>query len=288
MTKEIPQSFISGGYLIPTMALARICSFLITMLIKLLYAVYTCVTALRQVIPGAVSPMVGKSPNEPGHYIFDLRPEYGRITEFRTRRRILDRFIRGKHVIPTILLANVSQLLLSTSKECLYGLREAVSNVLGIIRLQTRPSVGDATHDDTSDVVHNHYIFDLRPEYGSDVKEMLYNVLKNYQLPYFIRKLRKRPKPRKYIVKCGWRRELVNSERRRGTRKSTINSNKTINQSSLQAASFTSASTMNNTQDMDKEEKFELVPPIQDTDKEVSGIEFPVCTGQTTYVHMYK
>ena len=221
---------IGGGYYsVPTLVLASKCYFVLTTLI---YKFIQIVRAISESVSRTQS--TGESPMGSGHYILDLRPEHGR--ERRTSRRTPGDFIGGGYSIPTIALANISQLVMTTltdfSSNCAYGgLRVVLWTVLGITQLQVRPSDGEEAREEPPDtVVQNHYIFDLRPQYGSDIIEMFHDILENNWpvslVPHF-RKHRKRSK-RKYIYMSGWRPKLVNLERKKRT-KNSLQPTKTVN-----------------------------------------------------------
>lgn len=290
----MPGLFIGAVYSIPSMALARVCcfvlAFVLTIILKLLYV---RVRSLQEIIQ---TPTLTSSSS--GHYILDLRPEYTQHGGTR-KRSTPSRLIRGGYFIPTIALANTSQILLTTSRElsskCLYSLRVALLTVLGAVQLKV---YSDTPKDPPPDNVQCHYIFDLRSEYGSDITEMLSNVLENNRLgqvvPYCIRKRRKRSKPRKFIKKSGWRLELVNPDCKKGAKKSN-NTKHESSQSSSRSASAKSNSCQSlqppiqyngeqNVQDGAKkclrtfdtewylEEQFYLEGPIPDSDKEVDVV----------------
>ena len=227
--------------------------------------------------------------------------------ERRTPGYFIGGLVGGGYSIPTIALANISQLVMTTltefSSNCLQGgLQVVLLPVLGLTQLQARSPDGEEDRQDLPDtVVQNHYIFDLRPQYGSDIIEMFYDVLENdwpASMVAHFRKHRKRSK-RKYFLMSGWRPKLVENKKRtkkslRPTTKGTNRQSPKIQSSSLRSIdinnnSFSHSieeqvgiqmSTQKGDQGSDVMEKFDLELPIQVTDED-TDIKVPMFERQT-------
>ena len=284
----------SGYYSIPTLVLARRCSFVFT----------TLVYKFMQILVLAISNFVSKtrltrrggSPiGTDGHYILDLMPAR-HSRERRTPGYFIGRLVGGGYSIPTIALANISQLVMNTltefsSNHCLQGgLRLVFLPVLGLTQLQARPPDGEEDRQDPPDtVVQNHYIFDLRPQYGSDIIEMFYDVLENNWPASMVAHFRKHR-----FLMFGWRPKLVKNKKRtkkslRPTTKGTNRQSPKIQSSSLRSIdinnnSFSHSieeqvgiqmSTQKGDQGSDVMEKFDLELPIQVTDED-TDIKVPM------------
>ena len=263
----------SLGYLTPIVALQTVTSFVLTMLTNLFY---WCRAGI--LTPGRKSKSPKKSPSQcedqpSSHYILDLRPEREATRKGSTS---------GGGFIPF--------------------LREVLWTVLSATQLGVRGSRVD-TAEGLSDDIYNHYIFDLRPEYGSDIAVMLFDVLEanwpgKISESYFITKRRKRSKPSKFIVKCGWRRELVDSRHKKRKKKlSELKSHQCLQKDSL-ASRYESDRPKTrssqlilpqeqkagvNVQYMDQrldtvhqlEEQLHFKGPVQDSDKDVIIVVSP-------------
>ena len=315
----MPRSLVSDGYLISIIALVKVTSLVLTMVTNL----YNWCRECLQTTPRdrALTSPGRKTRNSPQqyecHYILDLWPE----REATKKKRRLERstsgggfipFLRG-YSFPTIALANISRLLVATLTElttkCLYYPQEVLLTVLSATRLGMRGSRVD-TAEELLDDTHNHYIFDLRPEYGSDIAVMLFDVLKanwsgQISEPYYITKRRKRSKPSKFIVKCGWRRELVDSSRKKRVKKTVRPSDQCIQRDSLPSGAEsvrpgTGSSqlilsreqfyTEANVQHMDVslatmhrlEEQLHLKGPVQDCDQDIDVV--PLFAQRMNYI----
>jgi len=220
-----------------------------------------------------------------------LRPDQysGPATERRTPGSQRESFIRGGYSIPTIALAGICRLLLNNLSKCLCNLRVALLTVLNVIQLRVRsPDEDDTPEGSRSTTVQNHYIFDLRPEYGYDITKMLGNVLDNNwpsQIPYF-RKRRKRPKSPKFILKRGWRPELVKKDKKQRTSNNALcpmATGTTNHQRSTSSLFHSTGTVVDNSQLFQLQERFDLEPPIQDTDQDVDVIA-PRFEGQSTCI----
>ena len=280
--RKMPGVVIGDGYYsIPIVALARTFYGVLTVL------VYQCIQIVR-VITRAISESVsstGYSTAESprgrgaGHYILDLMPENDR-----ERRRTRSYFIGGGYSIPTIALANIIQLVMTTltelSSKCVHGgLQMVLLTVLGAMQLQVGPSDDKEAGGEPPDtVVQNHYIFDLRPQYGSDIIEMFHNVLKNNwptTLAHF-RKYHKRSK-RKFVFMSGWRPKLVNLEHKKRSRpkKNSLQLTKSTNHQHskrMESSLFHSIGDV-----LHLEETLDIELPIKATDQD-TDIEVPKFT----------
>ena len=293
----------SLGYLTPIVALQIVTSFVLTMLTNLFY---WCRAGV--LIPGSKSKSPKKSPSQcedqpSSHYILDLRPDREATRKGSTSGGSFIPFL-GKYSIPTIALANLSRLLVTTmtqlTMKCLYTPGEVLWTVLSATQLGVRGSRVD-TAEGLSDDIYNHYIFDLRPEYGSDIAVILFDVLKtNCQItePYFITKRRRRS--RRFIKKCGWRLELVNSDRKiKATKKKSmlvktqkdlnvsysLNPNTTHDQLVQSQEWYCSREGIDQNLDTVQhlKEQFNIEQPIQDSDQDVDSL-VPLTVPRTTCI----
>ena len=316
---------IGSGYhpilmLSPVRRLARTCYSLLTVCIDTIYAVctvlikFSCkcfeiVRAILQTTSKSVSlkTQSTKKPLAEGgrHYILDLRPE----TDSRPRKHKDDQERRrrkscpltfGGYSIPTIALANVSQLAMTTltkfSYSCVNIIVEMVLMVIGATQLQVKQSDNEEAKEEPDTVVQNHYIFDLRPQYGSDITEMLNNVLDNVlksnwpaTVKPYIRTYRKRSK-RRFVFMSGWRPKLLNKKQTRKTlhlansvncKQSEQLSSNSVNGCLQSEEQFGISLTPQNTdRDIDMEEKLVMRLPVQATDHD-TDIQMPACRRQT-------
>lgn len=296
---RIAGMFSASAYSIPTIALARICYFVLVIL------PYKWFEVVQAVLP---TPSCNRSPERRSHYILDLMPKE-QAEEYQTterRSRASGCIIRGGYCVPTMALANVCQKLTEISLKCLYSINAPLLTVLGMIQLQTRSPDGTREVEN----VQNHYIFDLRPEYGSDITKILHDVLKNNWLDLelsFRRKRRNRPKGKKYILKSGWRPVLVEDQKKKRNKHSLSARNNynhqlpqqrelasselsSISINSLKNTTFDSISTTRNTsQLLQLQEEFVIHDvfdgklPIEDTDKHVDIVPM-VRAGQVNYI----
>ena len=303
------RSLVGGGYLIPTIAPVKLTSFVLTALTNFFYWCLECLLT----ISGARALATARKSKLPDqykrHYILDFRPELG--PEHEATEKLVTSggsflpFLGG-YLIPTIALANVSRLLVATmtqlTTKCLYTPQQVLLTVLSATQLGVRGSRVD-TAEGLSGGTYNHYIFDLRPEYGSDIAVMLFDVLEanwpgKISESYFITKRRKRSKPYKFIMKCGWRRELVDSRcKKRKKKPSELKSHQCLQKDSLPSGSEpdrlkTRSSQLIlpqeqragvNVQYMDQgfdtvhqlEEQLHFKGPVQDSDKDVIIVVSP-------------
>ena len=310
--RRVPRSFI--GYLIPIMVLEKVTSFVLTTVTMMVYLIYWCREWLPRYLQLTSRARVTtrgrkcKSPKKSSHqyqshYINDLRPELETTKKKRSRERTsgggFTQFLRGYAI-------NVSHLLMTRLTELttkcldLYHPQLALLTVLSAVQLAVRGSRVDTMEELLYDT-QNHYIFDLRPEYGSDVAVMLFDVLEaNWpgyiSEPYFITKRRKRPRRSRFIKKSGWRPELVNSSRNKRVKKTMRPSDQRdllassagpvrpeIRSRQSQEQCHTGA----NVQRMDQslqhlEEQLLLKGPIQDSDQDIDVV--PVSALSMNYI----
>ena len=263
----------SLGYLTPIVALQTVTSFVLTMLTNLFY---WCRAGI--LTPGRKSKSPKKSPSQcedqpSSHYILDLRPEREATRKGSTS---------GGGFIPF--------------------LREVLWTVLSATQLGVRGSRVD-TAEGLSDDIYNHYILDLRPEYGSDIAVILFDVLKTtwpgqITEPYFITKRRRRS--RRFIKKCGWRLELVNSDRKiKATKKKSmlvktqkdlhvsysLNANTTHDQLVQSQEWYCSRQGIDQNLDTVQhlKEQFDVEWPMQDSDQDVDSL-VPLTVPRTTCI----
>ena len=300
------RSLVDGGYLIPTIAPVKLTSFVLTALTNFFYWCLQCLLTISGATRALATARKSKlSDQYKRHYILDLRPEHEATEKLVTSGGSFLPF-RGGYLIPTIALANISRLLVTTmtqlTTKCLYMPQQVLLTVLSATQLGVRESRVD-TAEGLSGGTYNHYIFDLRPEYGSDIAVMLFDVLEanwpgKISESYFITKRRKRSKPYKFIVKCGWRRELVDSRHKKRKKKlSELKSHQCLQKDSL-ASGYESDRPKTrssqlilpqeqkagvNVQYMDQrldtvhqlEEQLHFKGPVQDSDKDVIIVVSP-------------
>ena len=120
--------------------------------------------------------------------------------------RALEMF-SGAYAVPTIILMKICYLMSTSLFKHVYSIGVAVTTVLCMVNLQlgyNQPA--------------NHYIFDLRPEYGDDIVEIARIIFQSFtdQLPYLTKPKRylRRGKIRKFIKKRGWRPQMVHQRRK--------------------------------------------------------------------------
>jgi len=150
-----------------------------------------------------------------------------------------------------------------------YSIGTTVSTVLCMVNLQLGYNE-----------LANHYILDLRPEYGDDIVEITSAIFQSftYQLPFLKhtkRRLR-RGQTKRFIKKCGWRLQMVRS--RRKTDRSIIHKTafvavdsshmKVLSQGlQLGALPEVASASKCTTKSSVSLEPLEIVGPIEETDK---------------------
>ena len=178
--------------------------------------------------------------------------------------RALEMF-SGAYAVPTIILMKICLLIPTTLFKHVYSIGVAVTTVLCMINLQlgyNQPA--------------NHYIFDLRPEYGDDIVEIARIIFQSFtdQLPYLTKTKRhlRRGKIRQFIKKRGWRPQMVRQRRKafqRSIRRPADTPVVTNSSSTIKSQDLPPVSVQESTTDATStvpHGMFDLRGPVQDLD----------------------
>ena len=186
--------------------------------------------------------------------------------------QILEMF-SGVYAVPTIILMKICCFISSSIFKCVYGIWAAVFTVLCMVNLRL------GYHQPA-----NHYILDLRPEYGDDIVEIASAIFRSFtdQLPFLTKTKRRdrRGKIKTFIKKRGWRPQMVRKRkvRRRNSHIKFLRRPVT----SLTCDIISQPSTSDKaSSELCAQEKLIMAGPVQDMDTTVHNIESPKVPGQS-------
>ena len=162
----------------------------------------------------------------------------------------------GVYAVPTIILMKLCYFISTSIFKHAYSIGVAVTTVLCMVNLQLgyyQPA--------------NHYILDLRPEYGDDIVEIATAIFQSFtdQLPFLTKTKRRhrRGQIKKFTKICGWRPQIIRQRRKVFGRKKHRAVTTAVSQAlppiSLQESTTDASSTI-------QYEVFEVWGSVQDSD----------------------
>ena len=194
----------------------------------------------------------------------------------------------GVYAVPTLLLVKLCELISTSLFKCAFHLMPAAVMVYFTVNLQVedyKPT--------------NHYILDLRPEYGNDIIEITHDIFQSftYHLQFF-RRPKRRGQKRKVVKKSGWRLHFVRPKkktRRKATHNLEQRSADVVNGSDTELSEYSSShqperqdyyfysSSDYSTSAHTSQEMLIQDPPLPDTD-DVDDFMYIKLKGQSKYL----